>query len=219
MPQREIKKSYQNITGKVISLKNRRAMSFESGLERDFLTLLDFDITVDAFEEQPVTIPVALPNGTSTIYTPDVLVTYRSDIDMAIGMVPMLCEVKYRDDLFSKWSYYKPRFKAARRYARNRGWIFRIITEREIKTPLLENVRFLSQYERYLGIDGQANQILSILKVAEECEIKFLINKCSMNKWDQAQYLPVLWRLICERRIGVNMSQKITMSSLIWNVE
>jgi hypothetical protein len=55
----------------------------------------------------------------------------------------VLYEVKYRDDLRAHWQDYRSKFKAARRYACTQGWVFRLITEREIRTPYLKNATFL----------------------------------------------------------------------------
>jgi len=57
-----------------------------------------------------------------------------------------LCEVKYRKDLALQWPKLKPKIRAARKYAKNEGWEFKIFTEKEIRTPYLENIRFLWSY-------------------------------------------------------------------------
>lgn len=76
MPVRKIPKNYLFVTGGYSSRKNEEMDAFESLLEKDYLLLLDFDDGVDAFEVQPVRIPVpGVPKG----YVPDVLVKYRPD--------------------------------------------------------------------------------------------------------------------------------------------
>ena len=63
MPVRSIPKNSRSLTGKVLDFRSHRAVSFASGLERDFYVLLDFDPTVAHFEEQPVTIAYQAPLG------------------------------------------------------------------------------------------------------------------------------------------------------------
>lgn len=89
--------------------------------------LLEFDRDVESFEVQPVRLNWLDDRGKVRSYTPDALVCYRS-----WGQVPVLWEVKYRDDLRTNWLEYRPKFRAAVRYARERGWRFRLETGLEI---------------------------------------------------------------------------------------
>jgi len=80
MPVRKIPKSYRSVTGLIVSKKNQRMSGFESSLERDSICLLEFDLNVDYYEEQPVTIDYIDREGKEHTYTPDVFVSYRRDI-------------------------------------------------------------------------------------------------------------------------------------------
>ena len=53
MPVRKIKKSYISCVGYFKSYKNNKQLAFESILERDFFTILEFDDAVVSYEEQP----------------------------------------------------------------------------------------------------------------------------------------------------------------------
>ena len=77
MPIRKIPKNYRNITGIAPYNKAIGIAAYESSLERDFLTLLEFDSNVQHFEVQPITIEWFDPAGKKHIYTPDVLVYYQ----------------------------------------------------------------------------------------------------------------------------------------------
>src|SRR5947209_18110990 len=124
MPVRKIPTNRRSMTGLIASRKNDRMTGFESSLERDFLLLLDFDRSVARYEEQPVRIEYADAAGRRRTYTPDVLVYYHDDPAGSVDTQPLLCEVKYRDDLFTNWKEYKPKFRAGRAHARGRGWRF-----------------------------------------------------------------------------------------------
>jgi len=147
MPVRIIPKNYRSLTGLVSNTRTQSMAAFESSLERDFLVLLDFDPDVEFYEEQPLTITYADERGRRRTYTPDVFVRYRIDPLQAKPNPPLLCEVKYRDDLRQHWTDYRPKFRAAGRYARQQGWRFRVVTERHIRTPYLDNVKFLRSYQ------------------------------------------------------------------------
>src|SRR3989442_12552544 len=103
MPARIVPKNYRNLTGLDYNSRTAAMAAFESSLERDLLLLLDFDPDVESFEEQPVKITYYDDYGRRHTYTPDVLVRYRGDITSASVLTPVLCEVKYRDDLRQHW--------------------------------------------------------------------------------------------------------------------
>lgn len=97
MPVRKIPKNYLFVTGGYSSRKNEEMDAFESLLEKDYLLLLDFDDGVEAFEVQPVRIPVAgVPKG----YVPDVLVKYRPDVETGAVRKPNLV----RSKLLKTWN-------------------------------------------------------------------------------------------------------------------
>jgi len=214
MPVRTIPKNSRSLTGKVIDFRSHRAVSFESALERDFYVLLDFDPTVTHFEEQPVTIAYQDPVGASRTYTPDVLVHYRPEAQR--DHRPVLYEIKYRDDLRTHWHDYRSKFKAARRYARTPGWGFRLITEREIRTPYLKNAKFLRQYHDREPDGGDRHRILASLAVQGETSPETLLASLSPDRWEHARLLPVLWALLAIGEIGADLTVPLTMHSCIW---
>jgi hypothetical protein len=99
MPARTVPKNYRNLTGLVYNSRTRSLSAFESTLERDYLLLLDFDLAVEFYEEQPATIEYRDSSGSLRRYTPDVFVRYRSTVDITPVPLCVLCEVKYRDHL------------------------------------------------------------------------------------------------------------------------
>jgi hypothetical protein len=218
MPVRTIPKNSRSLTGKVIDFRSHRAVSFESALERDFYVLLDFDPTVAHFEEQPITITYHDPIGVRRTYTPDVLVHYRPELAQRDHR-PVLYEIKYRDDLRTHWHDYRAKFKAARRYARTQGWVFRLITEREIRTPYLTNAKFLRQYHDR-GVDcGARHRILALLAVQGETSPETLLASVSPDRWERARLLPVLWSLIAIGAVGADLTVPLTMHSGIWSLD
>jgi len=218
MPIRIVPKNYRNLTGLVYNSRTATMTAFESSLERDFLLLLDFDPDVECFEEQPVKIIYHDDNGRRHTYTPDVLVHYHVDKTSVSVHPPVLCEVKYRDDLRQHWREYKGKFTAARRYAREHGWCFRLMTEREIRTPYLDNVKFLRHY-RHINVEtAHVHGLLERLRVLRETTPEELLAIISNDVWYKAQLLPVLWHLVAQRQVGTEMSQSLTMHSHIWSV-
>lgn len=140
IPARTLKESRRCLTGRV-ALEDGSA-AFESSLERDWLIVLDFDSTVVEVREQPFTLTYDSPNGLRK-YTPDVMARFAIKGNQNDTVV---YEVKPRDELRANWNLYKNRFQAAARYCKHFGWRFRVVTEREIRTPVLENAKFLRRY-------------------------------------------------------------------------
>lgn len=216
MPVRTVPKNSRSLTGLVPNPRTQSMAAFESSLERDFLLLLDFDPDVAFFEEQPVTIVYYDANGRRRTYTPDVLVRYRNVSPQARHPKPLLCEVKYRDDLRQHWAAYRPKFRAAQRYARQQGWRFHVVTERHVRTPYLENVKFLRPYRTLPLNDSYRTQLLSALATLEATDPARLLAAVCHDRWQQAQLLPMLWQLVATREIGTDLAQPLTMQSGLW---
>lgn len=216
MPVRKIPMNSRSLTGKY-AVKGRpgETSGFESSLERDFMTILDFTIEVARWEEQPVEICYQDAAGRARRYYPDILVLYRRDVVPARHMPHELCEVKYREDLRVNWAEYKEKFKAARRYAREQGWRFRIMTEREIRTDLLFNARFLLPYRRHKPGPGEIEQLMERIERLGETTPRELLSGLSQNKWAQGRLISTLWYLLARRRLVADFTRPLSMETVI----
>jgi len=219
MPVRQIGKSYRNLTGQIVSLKNNRQIAFESGLERDLISILEFDILVDEYEEQPLAVDYQTNLGNWSSYTPDFLIRWRTGIFGDKHSSNWLCEVKYRQDLFENWAKYKPKFKAARRYAHKHGMVFRILTENEIKTPVLENARFFLRYKNVQTHPFYEEKLLFWIHELRETTPQGLLEAAFNSKVEKAKAIPTLWKLLLDRRIATDFNRPMSMNSKIWLVE
>ena len=218
MAQRKIPPNRRSLTGRLVSRLDSQAKSFESSLERDFYTILDFDSDVASFEEQPVTIEYADLEGKRRTYTPDVLVKFRNH-KQAKPLVPTLYEIKRREDLFKHLALFKPRFLAARRYARQRGWRFKIVTEKEIRSPYLANIKFLRQFigdnEKIWDFAFQLSEELQRRKFSTPKELLDTVAKDSDNR---GKAMRSLWRMVAHRMVGIDLAQPLTMESELWDI-
>lgn len=215
MPVRKIPKNYRNVTGIAAHGKADGPAAFESTLERDFITLLEFDPNVVSFEVQPITLRWQDGDGTGRHYTPDVLVTLRGDDDANPPRI--LYEVKYRSELRRDWIELRPKFKAAIHYAKANGWRFKLVTEVEIRTPYLQNARFLLPF-LHQGEPTVADQhrLRAQLVSQEQTTPTELLATLSDDQWEQARLLPALWYLVATRQVGIDLEQALTMSSPLW---
>lgn len=188
---------------------------YESTLERDFMLLMQFDAAVDYYTPQPLTMPYRGADGLTHKYTPDGLIEWRSDRILHDSR-PVLVEIKYREAFQGEWRKWRALKRAAQEYAKDRGWHFQIYTEREIRTPFLDNVRFLLPYMRRTSAPEIESWIIENLVEIIESTPRELINLLYRDRWNQASLIPVLWRLLAERRISFDITQPLNMQSPIW---
>src|SRR6218665_391726 len=211
-PVREIGVQSRSITGTMPN-GNR----YESALERDFMLLLDFDLAVDVYTPQPLTIQYQCRDGTWHRYTPDGLVEWRKDLRPHDAR-PLLVEIKDREAFHGEWRAWRERMRAARRHADERGWQFLVITERDIRNPFLDNARFLLPYRRRPGPPQTDQWVLDKLSELIESTPQELIESLYQDKWNRAALIPVIWCLLAERRIGCDLTEPLTMQSTLWTL-
>lgn len=217
MPVRKIPLRYSSVAGVAPSQKNNRLHGFESTLERDLIALLEFDYNVRSFEEQPVCIEFKGATGKLHSYTPDLLIHYRSDEPPGMWLKPRLVEVKYRATLWAEWATLRPKFQAAVRFAAERGWEFKILTEKEIRTPYLENVRFLNRY-RWANVElGYLLRLKELLELLPATTPSEIIQLAARDAYKQAEYLFALWHLVALGLVGIELTHKLTMQTPIWS--
>lgn len=214
MPVRKIPKNYRNVTGVAAAEKSIGAAQFESTLERDFLAVLEFSPDVERYEVQPIKIEWRDSVGGARTYTPDVRVEFKTDL----GRLPWLCEVKYRADLKKDWRELHPKFLRAIRLAKQRGWRFRLITEVEIRTPYLANIRFLAPFKFREISPEDVERILARLRSIGRTTPAQLMSALASDAGQQTEWLPVLWHAMAHHRIGAYLEHELTMDSPIWSL-
>lgn len=211
---RRVPINVRSLTGTV------NGQEFESSLERDLLLLVHWDQNVDWYQCQPVKIVYTDSQGKARTYTPDLLVSYRT-IEHH-GQPPetrksMLCEVKYRKDFIQQIDQLKPKFKAARAYAKAHGYEFRILTEYEIRTDYLKNVQFLWAY-RFAPFEAQHFEKLRlVLAEIGETDPYTLLQACYGSKTLRDEALWTLWCMVARRWIKCDLHEPLTMRTRIWS--
>jgi hypothetical protein len=216
MPVRQIPKNYRNVTGVLASAKTDAPAQFESTLERDFYTLLEFTPEVAYYEVQPVSI-FWQDGHRSRRYTPDVLVLYGDDVPPLRKI--WLYEVKYRSELRERWAELRPKLRSGVSYARRNGMRFKIVTEIEIRTTYLANAKFLLPFRRRAIDADHATLLLEVMRALGQTTPVALIAAVFRDEWHRAALLPSLWGLIASFRVGVDLHAPITMDSPIWSRE
>ncbi len=207
MPVRKIPMNYRHVTGRY-AFPNGKSVAFEAPLERDFLYLMDFDPDVAEVEEQPVKVPVPGGRGRASYYVPDYLVKWR-------GGQTWLVEVKLSSDLKANRSKYKAKFKAAKTYAADRGWEFKIITDQDIRTPKLKNIRFLLSYRRRNIDPGVSARLLGHASDDITISLGQILERAFPDPSDHPAVLPALWNLVVSGHLNVDMETQLDLNSMV----
>lgn len=205
---REIPISSTSITGEVLG------GAFESTLERDLILLQAWDYAVDWFQTQPVTIEYEDDLGQQRTYTPDLLVSFNPRFSG--GRRPVLCEVKPREALLAQAGNLLPKFRAARRFAAEMGWDFRLYDESRIRTPYLHNVQFLWRYRHSDVHEHIWLEVMEAMQHYEKVTMRSMIDNHFDGMVDRGQAIWSFWVLVARNLIHFDMNQKITPQTLFW---
>lgn len=204
MAVRKIPRSYRCVTGRQAVMPGHPSVPFESTLERDYIRLAAFDPGLLRIEGQPVRIPVESPERRGSSYIPDFLVRFND------GRTPELVETKYSEELEAKTDRLTPKFAAARNFARDRGWTFRVATEKDIRIPRLKNVHFLLPYRWRRPDPGLSARLLICLAKEGELPIGRLLNHCwPEDERERGRGTAALWHLASIRAVIVDLDQPI----------
>ncbi|MFO6421543.1 TnsA endonuclease N-terminal domain-containing protein [Hylemonella sp. W303a] len=192
MPVRKIPKNHLVVTGSYSSRKNAEIDAFESLLEKDYFLLLDFDPAVHSFEPQPVRVPVpGVPRG----YVPDVLVRYHPDAVSGQEPKRTLVDVKHTDDLARNADKYAFKFDCAKRFAEEQGWEFKIVDQRQIRTPRLANLKFLRAYRNTSPAVADIERVLDCVDENPRSHHQVL-DQLAQTEDDRLHWLPVIWSML-----------------------
>lgn len=170
---------------------------WESQLERDAVYLFEFSPGVAAFREQPLTTYYTL-DGKTRRYTPDFEIISGTGEAVLIEIKPA---AKLRDPAESH------RFSRIKDHFASHGRAFRILTDREIRQPvLLDNLRLLMRSRRTPASSFErrcfAEQFLGLPAIS--------FANASALLGDV-----VVWRLIGEGILSCDLSQHVNEQTML----
>ena len=204
MPVRKIPRfGAQKNIGKFSSVKTGRVAWFESLLERDYMYLLDYELAISYWVEQPLKIRFG-DNGRTCSYTPDFEVHRQSK--------KQIIEVKAKKQVDSgDWDSL---FSTATFICEQEGYEFTVVTDEFIRQqPRLDNVKTLWKYAR-TPIQAK-HQILCIEffreKQVAEIELSELV------QFFKVQHVPVqtIYALLFWSVLNFDVTQPLNLASLI----
>jgi len=213
-PLRSHLKVYGSVSGNY-AFRNTKSIWFESTLERDFLLRAEYDFSVYDIVEQPVQVPYITSLGDRSLYTPDFLMQFNgaslknNTEDPAL----LLVEIKPIEKLRSDWIKLKPKFLAAQRYAKSKGWKFKIYNETRIYDLFWDNIKFIKRFRNSELNSDIEHFILATIKNKNIISIQDLEKEICSSVGANNNFI---LQLIAKRKIICNLSVPLTPASLVW---
>lgn len=202
------------VTG-YVSMVGIGLVPYEGPLERDFLELMDFGRTLSYVGAQPLRL--RFKEDRRRRYTPDFLCRFKP-VGNRPAFSPVLYEIKTTADLRKNWVELLPGFQRASLLCRQRGWRFRIATERFIRGPGFKQLTFLRGFLDHPDTNciGQVLwRVMNELKVTTPSE---LLAASFANRDRRLEAIGILWSMVADGRIRVDLHKPLTMECRIWSM-
>jgi hypothetical protein len=176
----------------------------ESALERDFVTLSSFLDPHAVITAQPITISF-LVGAASRRYTPDYFVAWSDGKQEVV-------EVKYLSDLRANEERFRERFAAMEEWARVRGAVFRVATERDIRGCALEHAKRLLPL-RNAPLDQNIAKL--VISTVRRLTAPTFADVLAVVPRDRSSVLAALWCLLSRGSLYVDLSVPITPNTRV----
>lgn len=200
------------ITG-YTKLKGIGLVPYEGPLERDFLVVQDFGGQIAYAGAQPLRIQFREDGRVR--YTPDYLLQFRTR-PKGIPRSPALLEIKPRIELKANWRQYRPGFLRAALLCRDRGWRFRIATDRLIRGPRFSNIQFLRGYLSHPDHKAYGQIMYESLKRLGPATPSELLATSFSSVDVRMEAIGVMWKYVAGKIFLTDLTKKLTMESTLW---
>lgn len=188
-------------------------------LRKRYIKYIIFDLMNSFTQYRFTEISFVDRKGKRRNHSPFMKVTYRKDISPAMYWKPKIVEVWSREEIFANWEWFPQYYRNLRRYARNKGCNFVLITDSFFDSEFFANVEFLVSYLN-LPIDAESNKrsygLIKGLRELGEIQIKCLLDYVSNDEIDRQKNKLILWNLLLSRRILTEYFLKISDDSKVW---
>ncbi len=206
-------KSRVRVTG-IVSSDGIQGNWFESQTEKQFYICLRADPKVLSFVSQPVKIFFEVDDKKHS-HIPDAFVTYGTEAVKDARPAYVLYEVKSHQDLKDAKKIGDIRMKAAaaRAYAEERGWVYRMILDLKVN-KYAYNAAFLSYYR-----DMPLDSALAASILADVAEWPGITPQLLMQRRPKEQRLPALatvWTLLYKARLYADLTQRVSNITSIY---
>lgn len=207
--QRQIKKNYRSVTGHFPSVKNSRSIGFESLLEKTLYLSLEFDDSVQTYQEQPRI--MIIKNGKLQKYDVDCFVKKSNNSNLKDELI----EVKYTNEFEKNKDTYEKKFNAARLRCDEIGVDFKFLTELDFNEIYISNIDFLYRYLLHPSEDKYDAIILDNSKDKKLSAFK-LSNLIMKSPSEYQRVSNNIWKLVAKKILKTDLeNKKLTMKSIV----
>lgn len=191
------------IRGDFPSLKLGRMVRYGSTIERDLLYFLEYWQNVAWYQEQPMTIKYATPDGQIHRYTPD--------YEIHEGAVKTLVECKPEARLDS--GHAQQQRQIGQTWAEENGYGFVTITDTELRSGhQLSNLKLLWRYARWRDTNLH-RQITAKIAQNASCSVDQL---CGWLEASPQVVVPVVCYLLFHHELQMDLNQPFTTAASLW---
>lgn len=200
------------VRGSIAVPAGEAEVSFESSFERDFLLLCRLEPQVLSVVAQPLALHfIDLSTGKSRRYTPDFLVTTVGPS----GTLRRLVEVKRWRDTIRQRRRLRAPFAAAQIWAEANQAEFRLVTDRALAGPWLDNARLLSSFlDAPISTQEEAS-IAERLASQKSGAFSDIVATAAGLGIDADLVLQVLYKMIAQRTAWVDLGRPLTQKSKV----
>ena len=207
--QRQIKKNYRSVTGHFPSVKNNRSIGFESSLEKILFLYLEFDNTVETYQEQPRI--MIIKNGKPQKYDVDCFVKRYKKSNLKDALI----EVKYLNEFEKNKDIYEKKFAAAEIRCKEIGVEFKFLTELNFNEIYISNIDFLYRFILHPSEDKYDDIILDNLKDKKISALE-LTNLIMKSPIEYQRISNNIWKLVAQNILKTDLeNEKVTMKSMV----
>lgn len=186
------------IQGSFPSLKLGRSVPYTSTLERDLLFVLEYEIQVLRYQEQPFVV-TAWAEGRERRYTPDYALWTETG--------QTLVECKPAAQLSDPHT--QQQIAVGTRWTSAHGWHFEVVTEVPLRTgSYLANLKLLWRYSRLRVTPAVRVSLLDRLADADSLPLSQLATT--------PEELPLALHLLFHQALYADLTQPLTEHSRIW---
>lgn len=193
-----------------VAMRDGTSLEHTSSLERRWILFLDADPDASQIRYEPFTIEYHAVDGTRRPYTPDLIATFSPQNAVAKTVV---FEVKESAELAEKSALYQERFAACTAYCQEQGWEFRVVTERDLPHPRLDNVLRLRRYRLDEHEPERLGALITRVGIAGTTTLEALLASEPPSREDRAITRAAVWHLVAAGRLWMDLDQPLSDSS------
>ena len=208
--QRAIGKTYGSFASRVPLRTPSGPQNTESQLETELVIQLNFTPIVKDIITQPV-IEYARA-GKVVEYAADVFTSlFFWSIEHPCAY---MIEVKRQADLDRKKDEYAPKFAGARDWCAQNGVEFRIMTEREIRTPYLYNAKLLGRYVQQFPDHLHLEAIMRLVRDRPKSTVE-LLPLLKAEGIEEPDARDAIEKAVANRDLGCDLSKRFDDDTLL----